>query len=121
MWNNDVLQYVIEVGGVKVEVTLLEANHCPGAVCILFAFANGKLVLHTGDFRWNGGRLLSLSPTYRALAATAATSNPRNLVVYLDTTYCEAEHNFPPQSSVVGFPCLRTVIPCNHSLSRLIK
>lgn len=93
---------MIEVGGVKVEVTLLEANHCPGAVCILFAFASGKLVLHTGDFRWNGASLLAQSPTYRALASTSSTSNPRNLLVYLDTTYCEAGHNFPPQSSVVS-------------------
>jgi len=101
----------------------MDANHCPGAVCILFSFSGGKKVFHTGDFRWTNDLCLK-SPTYRSLvlyyfskqienalwylmqASTGKTSNVRNLTVYLDTTYCQAEYDFPSQNSVVSINIL---------------
>eukprot|EP00039_Didymoeca_costata_P012833 m.186748 g.186748 ORF g.186748 m.186748 type:complete len:736 (-) comp15596_c0_seq2:93-2300(-) len=75
-----------------VEVTLLDANHCPGAVVILFKLQSGKLYLHTGDFR----------------ASSWLTDHPmitgkRINILYLDTTYCDKKYSFPSQNEVLAF------------------
>ena len=89
--------HIIIAGGVNVKVIFLDANHCPGAVIILFLFETGQKVIHTGDFRWTN-KLLS-SQLLGDLAK--ASSNPKNLIVYLDTTYCDPQYNFPPQDKTI--------------------
>ena len=101
-------EYNIMVGDVEVQVTMLPANHCPGACCILFYFPrNKRYVLHTGDFRWSPHLLRN--PTYAKLRrltdnSSGSSSNRehnRNLTVYLDTTYCDPQYSFPPQDDVL--------------------
>jgi hypothetical protein len=61
-------------------------------------------VLHTGDFRWSQ-HLLDTSSSYRGLRFTAPRGGGqinRNLTVYLDTTYCDPVHSFPPQYEMVS-------------------
>ena len=88
------------VGGCEVRVTLMDANHCPGAVVLYFVLQSGsrlKRVLHTGDFRWSKDMLLS--PSIKEIAHHP--SNIRNLSVYLDTTYCDPSYDFPPQDKIL--------------------
>jgi DNA cross-link repair 1A protein len=70
----------------------VEANHCPGSIMFLLRLpATGDVILHTGDFRacpdmesdpafWNLGRIDRL---------------------YLDTTYCQPQYDFPAQELVI--------------------
>ena len=79
------VRYMLSAAGV--EVTLVDANHCPGAVQFLFRLPCGKRYLHCGDMRFRPS-LLTNPHLCRAQGATA---------VYLDTTYCNPKYTFPPQ------------------------
>lgn len=81
-------EYVID--GVK--VTLLEANHCPGAALIHFCLPDGRFYLHTGDFRAS-----KMMQTYPLLL------EHRVNVLYLDTTYCNPRYKFPSKKDVLNF------------------
>ncbi|KAJ7298202.1 hypothetical protein O6H91_Y011400 [Diphasiastrum complanatum] len=85
-----------------VEVTLLDANHCPGAALIHFRLKNGQKILHTGDFR-----ACKAMQKYPELLGTIST-------LYLDTTYCNPRYRFPGQNEVINF----VVEMVNASLQR---
>lgn len=72
----------------------MDANHCPGAVMILFEMSSGKAYLHVGDFRWSSSMKL-LDP----LRGYCGASLRRLDALFLDTTYCNPEYTFPPQAS----------------------
>ncbi|CAO2821698.1 unnamed protein product [Amaranthus hypochondriacus] len=74
------------------DVTCYDANHCPGSVIILFEPPNGKVVLHTGDFRFN-----------EDMASTVSKLGCNIDTLILDTTYCNPQYNFPKQEAVVQF------------------
>ncbi|XP_073051840.1 uncharacterized protein [Primulina eburnea] len=73
-------------------VMCFDANHCPGAIIILFEPPNGKPVLHTGDFRF-GEEMTKLSFLHVCPIHT----------LILDTTYCDPQYDFPKQEAVIQF------------------
>lgn len=109
-----------------VTVTLLDANHCPGAVMFLFKFFNKekkltKSILHVGDFRWNRDIILhqtgssSLSPlnpflkipTQQQQIIEKTTKEKEQAFsideLFLDTTYCERKYSkVPVQKEVIS-------------------
>ncbi|XP_059669905.1 DNA cross-link repair protein SNM1 [Cornus florida] len=81
-------EYLIE----GIRMTMLEANHCPGAALIHFRLPNGQCYLHTGDFR--ASKLMHIYPLL---------VNQRVNVLYLDTTYCNPKYRFPSKEDVLSF------------------
>lgn len=79
-----------------VKVTLLDANHCPGAVMFLFEVGNRR-ILHVGDFRWNRNIMLDI-PQIRAFS----TLSPRLDELFLDTTYCNPKYELPTQEEAIA-------------------
>uniref|UniRef100_A0A1D1Z370 DNA cross-link repair 1A protein n=1 Tax=Anthurium amnicola TaxID=1678845 RepID=A0A1D1Z370_9ARAE len=80
----------ISVAGV--DLTCLDANHCPGSIIILFEPPNGKPVLHTGDFRF-----------CEEMASSSILQSCHVHTLILDTTYCSPQYDFPKQEAVIQF------------------
>ncbi|XP_078740841.1 DNA cross-link repair 1A protein-like, partial [Lampetra fluviatilis] len=74
-----------------VTLTLLDANHCPGAAMLLVERRDGRRFLHTGDFRATDA-MAELQPL---------REGPRIHTLFLDNTYCSPEFNFPSQEEAV--------------------
>ena len=72
--------------GHSFSVTLVDANHCAGAVMFLFQSPRFGNILHTGDFRAS-----------HAVLEDIRCLQQRVDVIYLDNTFCEPVFDFPPQ------------------------
>mmetsp|Transcript_10333 Transcript_10333/g.13822 ORF Transcript_10333/g.13822 Transcript_10333/m.13822 type:complete len:308 (+) Transcript_10333:522-1445(+) len=81
-----------------VTVTLLDANHCPGAIMFYFE-VNARKILHVGDFRWDASVMCAkLGSPIRSIV-----SNPSSRIddLYLDTTYCQEKYVLPTQKEAI--------------------
>ena len=72
---------------------LIDANHCPGAAMILCETPGKVPILHCGDCR-----LIRDHQNHPALIRTRGRS-----MLILDTTYCDPQYTFPPQSDTIDF------------------
>lgn len=80
------------------EVTLIDANHCPGAVQFLFKVPGKNsnslaMYVHTGDFRYCG-EMRDDSVLSQFVGCDA---------VFLDTTYCNPKFVFPCQEESIDY------------------
>lgn len=73
-----------DIGKEKLTVTLIDANHCPGAVMFLFEGYFGS-ILYTGDFRY----------TPSMLREPCLRNNTTIDVLYLDNTNCDPNRTLP--------------------------
>ena len=67
----------------KVRIRLIDANHCPGASMIHISGPLGE-ILHTGDFRYGGARMLS------------EIGHQSFDYLYMDNTFATTKEDFPP-------------------------
>lgn len=97
------------IPGTKVDVTCLDANHCPGSGIFILEGA-GKRYLHCGDFR-------VCSEMVHNLAAFGKFDR-----VYLDTTYLDPQYAFPRQQDVIESTCelIAAKSNCNQSAQRRV-
>jgi DNA cross-link repair 1A protein len=89
-------------GGVPITVTLISANHCPGAVMMLFQVKH-KTILHVGDFRWNYAIMSAqapLRPFCRPPWSNAICARTLD-ELFLDTTYCNPKYDLPTQAECI--------------------
>lgn len=99
---------VPDTGGVQ--VTMIEANHCPGSALFLFekAVSYGsstriQRVLHCGDFRASPQHVQHALLRPDVVDAKTGKSWQQKIdSCYLDTTYLSPKYAFPRQSDVVN-------------------
>uniref|UniRef100_A0A183T586 DRMBL domain-containing protein n=1 Tax=Schistocephalus solidus TaxID=70667 RepID=A0A183T586_SCHSO len=85
------------------DVMLLDANHCPGSVMILFRLVlQNKVILHTGDFRAQSWMLESPNVLNHYIQSPRPSSSARITTLLLDTTYCCPTYGFPTQDTVIS-------------------
>ncbi|XP_024977884.1 DNA ligase 6 isoform X3 [Cynara cardunculus var. scolymus] len=79
------------------EISLVDANHCPGAVQFLFKIPTGdgscERYVHTGDFRYCSS-MTSETGLKEFIGADA---------IFLDTTYCNPKYVFPSQGESIDY------------------
>ncbi|KAI3859320.1 hypothetical protein MKW98_007701 [Papaver atlanticum] len=79
-----------------IQVTTIDAHHCPGAVMYLFRGEFGCL-LFTGDFRWESNSERALMGKSMLLNALGGEKVD---FLHLDNTYCNPSYCFPPREVV---------------------
>nr|CAH8849020.1 unnamed protein product [Trichobilharzia regenti] len=86
-----------------VEVTAFDANHCPGSLMFLFHLpSKQKTYLHTGDFRYTPEMLILPSSLTNYLTNDCLKDMSSRIdSVFLDTTYCFSQYDFPTQEKVI--------------------
>jgi len=88
----------------NIRCTFYDANHCPGAVIILFEItSNSMRYLHTGDFR-----------ACPEMEQIYDLKNGPIDCCFLDTTFCDATKTFPSQKEVLE----NTVSVCRYALEQ---
>lgn len=79
------------------EISLVDANHCPGAVQFLFKIPTGdgscERYVHTGDFRYCSSMK----------SETALNEFTGADAIFLDTTYCNPKYVFPSQQESIDY------------------
>ena len=73
------------------ELTAVDANQCPGSVMFVIRLTSGQILLHVGDCRACHG--MEEEPVFW---------NTKIDKLYLDTTYCKPEYDFPSQKDVIS-------------------
>ncbi len=92
---------VVESQGKPVTVSLLDANHCPGAVMFLFQVGQ-RHILHVGDFRWNRDQMYAGLKDF-------ITRKVRLDDLFLDTTYCDEKYRLPSQEEAIAATVAKAV------------
>jgi DNA cross-link repair 1B protein len=71
-------------------VTLVDANHCPGAVMIVIEL-HGRCIVHTGDCRWQP-----------RMAELPSLCGKRVHTAFLDCTYAKPQFTFPSREEAAA-------------------